>query len=138
MKTKRNIQKKRKTRRFNPKIKTMRPKKIGGEGETETEKPDTTSTEKRQSKNDSKIRIQFFNPRTSSSPYSVISVLKGPTTGVFDYMWYNIKDIEEMLATLVYGLKTENPPLPSEIVYNVKHNEKPEEKDEKEEKEEKE
>jgi len=81
------------------------------------------SNNNRRSKNDSKIRVQFLNPITSPSPYSVISVIKGPTTGIFDYMWYNINNIEEMLATSMNGLKVE-PPLPSEIVYNVKHNDK--------------
>jgi hypothetical protein len=83
----------------------------------------TISPVKRVSRNNSKIRVQFLNSRASTTPYSVISVTKGPTTGVFDYMWYNIDNIEEMLSTAMYGLKTD-PPLPSEIVYNVIPNDK--------------
>jgi hypothetical protein len=86
----------------------------------------TTSTSSRRSKNDSKIRVQFLNPRTSATPYSVISVLKGPSTGVFDYMWYNINNIEEMLSTAMYGLKID-PPLQNEKVYNIIHNDKSDE-----------
>jgi hypothetical protein len=80
-------------------------------------------TNKRVSKNNSKIRVQFLNSRATTTPHSIISVTKGPTTGVFDYMWYNIDNIEEMLSTAMYGLKTD-PPLPSEIVYNVIPNDK--------------
>lgn len=93
-----------------------------------------TLTTKRRSKNDSKIRVQFLNPRTSATPYSVISVLKGPSSGIFDYMWYNINDIEEMLSTAMYGLKTD-PPLPSEKVFNVMHNDKSDELDKEKDKE---
>jgi hypothetical protein len=82
-----------------------------------------TGTNKRSSRNNSKIRVQFLNSRASTTPYSIISVTKGPTTGTFDYMWYNIDNIEEMLSTAMYGLKTD-PPLPSEIVYNVIPNDK--------------
>ena len=82
-----------------------------------------TTSGKRVSRNNSKIRVQFLNSRASTTPYSIISVTKGPTTGVFDYMWYNIDNIEEMLSTAMYGLKTD-PPLPSEIVYNVIPNDK--------------
>lgn len=78
---------------------------------------------KRVSRNNSKIRVQFLNSRATTTPYSVITVTKGPTTGVFDYMWYNIDNVEEMLSTSMYGLKTD-PPLPSEIVYNVIPNDK--------------
>ena len=82
-----------------------------------------TGPNKRGSRNNSKIRVQFLNSRASTTPYSVISVTKGPTTGAFDYMWYNIDNIEEMLSTAMYGLKTD-PPIPSEIVYNVIPNDK--------------
>jgi hypothetical protein len=127
MKSIRHISKKRHTRK---KIKRVHFETIGkgikgglGKGLTgypSTLKPVITS---RRSKNDSKIRVQFLNPRTSATPYSVISVLKGPSTGIFDYMWYNINDIEEMLSTAMYGLKTD-PPLPSEKVFNITHNDK--------------
>lgn len=93
------------------------------------------STSNRRSKNDSKIRIQFLNPRTSPTPYSVISVIKGPSTGIFDYMWYNINDIEEMLSTAMYGLKMD-PPLQNEKVYNIMHNDKSDELSKEKEKEE--
>jgi hypothetical protein len=83
----------------------------------------TVTSPPRVTKNNSKIRVQFLNPRTSTTPQSVISVTRGPTTGVFDYMWYNIDNIEEMLSTAMYGLKMD-PPLPSEIVYNVIPNDK--------------
>ena len=82
---------------------------------------------KRTSRNNSKIRVQFLNSRATTTPYSIITVTKGPTTGVFDYMWYNIDNIEEMLSTAMYGLKTD-PPLPSEIVYNVIPNDKSDDK----------
>jgi hypothetical protein len=82
---------------------------------------------KRVSRNNSKIRVQFLNSRATTTPYSIISVTKGPTTGAFDYMWYNIDNIEEMLSTAMYGLKTD-PPLPSEIVYNVIPNDKSDDK----------
>ena len=82
---------------------------------------------KRVSRNNAKIRVQFLNSRATTTPYSIISVTKGPTTGVFDYMWYNIDNIEEMLSTAMYGLKTD-PPLPSEIVYNVIPNDKSDDK----------
>ena len=100
----------------------------GGLGEGLTGDPSILNplTANRRSKNDSKIRVQFLNPRTSATPYSVISVLKGPSTGIFDYMWYNINDIEEMLSTAMYGLKTD-PPLPSEKVFNITHNDKSDE-----------
>ena len=83
----------------------------------------TIAPVKRASRNNAKIRVQFLNSRATTTPYSIISVTKGPTTGVFDYMWYNIDNIEEMLSTAMYGLKTD-PPLPSEIVYNVIPNDK--------------
>jgi hypothetical protein len=82
---------------------------------------------KRASRNNAKIRVQFLNSRATTTPYSIISVTKGPTTGVFDYMWYNIDNIEEMLSTAMHGLKTD-PPLPSEIVYNVIPNDKSDDK----------
>ena len=87
----------------------------------------TIAPVKRASRNNAKIRVQFLNSRATTTPYSVISVTKGPTTGVFDYMWYNIDNIEEMLSTAMYGLKTD-PPLPSEIVYNVIPNDKSDDK----------
>jgi hypothetical protein len=123
-------------KRRNKQKRHYKSRKVGGEGE---EDPiDATTPTKKRSKNDSKIRIQFFNPRTSAVPYSVISVLKGPTTGIFDYMWYNIRGVEEMLSRTMYGLKKD--PLPNEIVYNVKHNEnhsqeKPEQEEERKQKE---
>ena len=143
MKSIRRISKNRKTKKYTKKLKgnLRRFKKgnlgkalRGGEGEMEeldgapgeegrSENGGGAPVVNRRSKNDSKIRIQFLNPRATTTPRSIISVLKGPSTGVFDYMWYNINDIEEMLSTAMYGLK-EDPPLPSEIVYNVKHNDK--------------
>jgi hypothetical protein len=83
----------------------------------------TISPVKRVSRNDAKIRVQFLNSRATTTPYSIISVTKGPSTGVFDYMWYNIDNIEEMLSTAMYGLKMD-PALPSEVVYNVIPNDK--------------
>lgn len=87
----------------------------------------TLAPVKRTSRNNAKIRVQFLNSRATTTPYSVISVTKGPTTGAFDYMWYNVDTIEEMLSTAMYGLKTD-PPLPSEIVYNVIPNDKSDDK----------
>jgi len=83
----------------------------------------TVTSPTRVTKNNSKIRVQFLNSRTSTTPHSVITVTKGPTAGVFDYMWYNIDNIEEMLSTAMYGLKMD-PALPSEVVYNVIPNDK--------------
>lgn len=117
------ISKKRNTRK---KMKRVRFKGGLGEellGDPSSAKPPTST---RRSKNDSKIRVQFLNPRTSPTPYSVISVLKGPSTGIFDYMWYNINDIEELLSTSMYGLKDVDK-LPTEKVYNILHNDKTDE-----------
>lgn len=124
MKSIKNLLKKKKVKN---KRKTNKKKEGGALGMADTLIPGLSNKSivpnKRSSKNNSKIRVQFLNSRASTTPYSVISVTKGPTTGVFDYMWYNIDNIEEMLSTAMYGLKTD-PPLPSEIVYNVIPNDK--------------
>ena len=120
------------TRKYLKRRRQRKSRKVGGDREGEEDLPDS-ATPKKKSKNDSKVRIQFFNPRTSAVPYSVISVLKGPTSGIFDYMWYNIRDVEELLSRTMYGLKKEA--LPSEIVYNIKHNENHSEKREQEQEE---
>ena len=76
----------------------------------------------RRSVNDGKIRVQFLKTNISKSPYSIISVTKGPSTGIFDYMWYNINNIEEMLHTAMYGL-TDSNKYQDEKVFNIIHNE---------------
>jgi hypothetical protein len=75
-------------------------------------------TNNRNTKNSAKIRIQFLKSNEYSSPHSIISVTKGPTDGIFDYMWYNIDNIEDMLSTAMKGINMVPEP-PSEIVYNV-------------------
>jgi curli biogenesis system outer membrane secretion channel CsgG len=119
MKTIKRSSKKRNTKKYNKKMKIR-----GGVNSSTTEGLFGNTMQsiipKRRPKNDGKIRVQFLNPETSTSPYSVISVIKGPTTGVFDYMWYNINDIEEMLSTAMKGLNTNN--LQKEKIFNVVHN----------------